>query len=94
MFRVSGRRSLITYFGKEAGRFDGEEIHGSNGRYVGAVMIDNRLISSRSKKDWAQGSFKFSSQSITAHHFRSYNAKRTQTELAVVSPEPPGVAAR
>jgi hypothetical protein len=30
--------SLFTYFGMEAGRFDGEEIHGSNGRYLGEVM--------------------------------------------------------
>jgi hypothetical protein len=49
--------SLFTYFGKEAGRFDGEEIHGSNGRYLGEVMSNNRLISSRSKKGWARGSF-------------------------------------
>jgi hypothetical protein len=35
--------SLFTYFGKEAGRFDGEEIYGSNGRYLGEVMSDNRL---------------------------------------------------
>jgi hypothetical protein len=49
--------SLFTYFGKEAGKFDGEEIHGSKGRYVGAVMSDNALISSRSKKGWARGRF-------------------------------------
>ncbi len=42
--------SLFTYFGREAGRFDGEEIYGSNGRYLGEVMSDNRLITSRSKK--------------------------------------------
>jgi hypothetical protein len=30
--------SLFSYFGKEVGRFDGEEIYGSNGRYLGEVM--------------------------------------------------------
>jgi hypothetical protein len=30
------------------------------------------------------------SQPITAHPFRSYNAKRTQAELAVVSPQRQG----
>lgn len=49
--------SLFTYFGKEVGRFDGEEIYGSNGRYLGEVMSDNRLITSRSKKSWVRGSF-------------------------------------
>src|SRR5258706_234150 len=34
--------------------------------------------------------FSSPSQPITPHHFRSYNAKRTQTELAVVSPQRPG----
>ena len=38
--------SLFTYFGREAGRFDGEEIYGSNGRYLGEVVSDNRLITS------------------------------------------------
>jgi hypothetical protein len=45
--------SVFTYFGKEVGRFDGEEIYGSNGRYLGEVMSDNRLITSRSKKSSA-----------------------------------------
>lgn len=49
--------SLFTYFGNEAGRFDGEEIYGSNARYLGEVMSDNRLISSRSKKGWVRGGF-------------------------------------
>jgi hypothetical protein len=48
---------LFTYFGREVGRFDGEEIYGSNGRYLGEVMSDNRLITSRSKKAWVRGSF-------------------------------------
>ena len=49
--------SLFIYSGREAGRFDGEEINGSNGRYLGEVMSDNRLISSRSKKGRVRGSF-------------------------------------
>ena len=57
MFRVSGRRKPVYLFGREAGRFDGEEIYGSNGRYLGEVMSDNRLTSSRSKKCRVRGSF-------------------------------------
>jgi hypothetical protein len=38
--------SLFTYFGKEIRRFDGEEIFGSNGRYLGEVMSDNRCVTS------------------------------------------------
>ena len=49
--------SLFTYFGREAGRFDGEEIYGSNGRYLGEVVSDNRLITSLSKRSWVRGSF-------------------------------------
>jgi len=49
--------SVFAYFGKEVGRFDGEEIFGSNGCYLGEVMSDNRLITSRSKKSWVRGSF-------------------------------------
>jgi hypothetical protein len=30
--------SLFTYFGKEVGRFDDEEIHGSKGRCLGEAM--------------------------------------------------------
>jgi hypothetical protein len=46
--------SLFTYFGHEVGRFDGEEIFGSNGRYLGEVMSDNRQITSQSKKSWVR----------------------------------------
>jgi hypothetical protein len=56
-FACRDGESLFTYFGNEAGRFDGEEIYGSNARYLGEVMSDNRLISSRSKKGWVRGSF-------------------------------------
>jgi hypothetical protein len=35
--------SLFTYYGLEVGRFDGEELFGSNGRYLGEAMSDNRL---------------------------------------------------
>ena len=48
---------MFTYFGKEVGRFDGEAIYGSNGHYLGEVMSDNGLITSRSKKGWVRGSF-------------------------------------
>jgi hypothetical protein len=57
MFRLPGGDSLSTYYGREVGRFDGEEIYGSNGRYLGEVMNDNRLITSGSEKSWGRGSF-------------------------------------
>ena len=57
MFRVPGGDSLFTYFGREVSRFEGEEIYGSNGRYLGEVMSDNWLITSRSPKTWVRGSF-------------------------------------
>jgi len=48
---------VLTYSGREAGRFDGSEIYGSNGRYLGEVMNGNRLIISMSKKSRVRGSF-------------------------------------
>jgi hypothetical protein len=41
------------YFGKEVGRFDGEEIYGSNGRYLGEVMSDNEPF----QKELGEGEF-------------------------------------
>jgi hypothetical protein len=48
---------VFTYYGREVVRFHGEEIYRSDGRYLGDVMSDNRLITSRSKKSWVRGSF-------------------------------------
>jgi hypothetical protein len=54
---IGTAKASFTYFGKEAGRFDGEEIYRSDGRYLDEFISDNRLISSRSKKGWVRGSF-------------------------------------
>lgn len=49
--------SLFTYFGREAGRFDGEEIYGRDGRYLGEIRNNNRLITKVSRKNRVRGSF-------------------------------------
>jgi hypothetical protein len=49
--------SLFTYFGQGSLQIRRREIFGSNGRYLGEVMSENRLITSRSKKSWVRGSF-------------------------------------
>ena len=46
--------NLFAYFCREVDRFGGEEIYRSNGRYLGEVMSENRLITSRSKKGWVR----------------------------------------
>jgi hypothetical protein len=77
--------SLFTYFGKEIGRFDGEEIFGNNGRYLGEVMSDNRLITSRSKKSWVRGSFgprRSGSYARYANFASCWSAHRTSLDFA------------
>lgn len=48
---------LFTYKGKQAGLFHGAEIYGADGKYLGEVMNDNRLITNCSKKNWIRGVF-------------------------------------
>ncbi len=40
---------LFTHNGKCVGRFSGDEVYGRDGRYLGEVQNENRLITSRSK---------------------------------------------
>lgn len=47
--------SLFTYLGLEVLKFNGDKIYGSDKRYLGEVKNDNRLITSRSKKNWRRG---------------------------------------
>jgi hypothetical protein len=54
-YRIDDR--LFTYRGKQVGRFDGEEVYGSDGRYLGEVMSDNRLITNRAKASWRRAGF-------------------------------------
>jgi hypothetical protein len=48
--------SLYTHFGKEVGRFSGEDVFGSDGRYLGELR-NNRLITDTSKSMPVHGSF-------------------------------------
>jgi hypothetical protein len=54
-YRVEDR--LFAYSGLQIGRFDDEEVYGSDGRYLGEVMNDNRLITHRSKKYYRHSGF-------------------------------------
>lgn len=42
---------LFTYHGRQAGRFYGDEVYGSDGRYLGEIKNENRLITNSGKKD-------------------------------------------
>jgi hypothetical protein len=52
----SGDR-LFTHRGLQAGRFNGDEVYGSDGSYMGEIKSGNRLITHRGKKGWRRGSF-------------------------------------
>src|SRR5439155_20554697 len=43
--------------GKQGGRFHNNEVYGPDGRYLGEVKIDDRLITCVGKKSWRRGSF-------------------------------------
>jgi len=49
--------ALYAYHGLQVGQFHGEEIYGADGRYLGEVMSDDRLITHKSKKNWRQSPF-------------------------------------
>jgi hypothetical protein len=49
--------SLFTYFDWDVGRFDDDEIYGSNGRYLSEVKNRNRLLTDRSKSNWVKSTF-------------------------------------
>lgn len=54
-YRVGDR--FFAYFGLQVGRFDGDEVYGADGRYLGEVMNTNRLITSKGKKSWRHSGF-------------------------------------
>lgn len=54
-YRINHR--LFAHHGIEAGRFDGDEVYGSDGRYLGEVKSDNRLITHGGKKHWHGSAF-------------------------------------
>ena len=49
--------SLFRHDGLEVGRFYGDEVFGGDGRYLGEIQNDNRLIRSRSKSLRRQAAF-------------------------------------
>ena len=54
-YRVDDR--LFTYHGVQIGRFDDDEVYGSDGGYLGEIMSENRLITHRGKKNWRHSGF-------------------------------------
>ncbi len=48
--------ALFTLHGVEAGRFDGDEIYGADGAYLGELM-NGKLITNQSKMSSRSGSF-------------------------------------
>lgn len=48
---------LFTYFGLQVGQFYDQEVYGADGRYLGEVMSEDRLITHCSKKNWKQSGF-------------------------------------
>lgn len=48
---------LFAHHGVEVGRFDGDEVYGANGCYLGDIKSDKRLITHRGKKKWRRSPF-------------------------------------
>ena len=48
---------LFAYHGMQVGRFQGDEVYGSDGRYLGELKSRNRLITNLGKKGWVKSSF-------------------------------------
>ena len=49
--------SCLRIAGIQAGRFDGDEVYGTGGHYLGEVRDEKRLITHRSKKHWRHSGF-------------------------------------
>ena len=50
-------KALWTWGGTFFGHFYGDEVSGPDGRYLGEIKSDNRLITCMSKKSWWTGRF-------------------------------------
>ena len=48
---------LFTYSGLQVGRFYDDEVYGSDGRYLGELKSERRLITNNSKKGRVRSSF-------------------------------------
>jgi hypothetical protein len=49
--------ALFAYYGLQIGAFEGDEVYGPDGRYIGEIMSNERLATCTSKKDWEQPGF-------------------------------------
>ncbi len=63
---------LRTHDGRHVGRFHGDEVYGTDGRYLGELKSDNRLITSRSKSARRQGAFTPYARNAPYSRYASY----------------------
>lgn len=49
--------ALFAHHGLQVGQFSGDEVYASDGRYLGEIKSDNRLITNIGKKSRMRGSF-------------------------------------
>ncbi len=56
-FGFRDRDDLYTYHGLQVGRFYGEEVYGSDGRYLGEIRSERRLIVRTSKRGRMRSTF-------------------------------------
>jgi hypothetical protein len=56
-FGYRREEKLFAYHGRQVGRFYGDEVYGSDGRYLGEIKSEKRLITNRGKKGWVKSSF-------------------------------------
>jgi len=49
--------NLFTHNGVHAGKFYGDEVYGADGRYLGEIKNENRLITHSGKVGWTKFSF-------------------------------------
>jgi hypothetical protein len=54
-YRVDDK--LFAYHRVQVGRFDEDEVYGSDGRYLGEIMSKNRLITHRGNKNYRHSGF-------------------------------------
>jgi hypothetical protein len=48
---------LFAYYGKQVGKFHGDEVYGADGSYLGELKSEKRLITNLSKQSWRRSGF-------------------------------------
>ncbi len=56
-FGYISNNNLYTYRGKHVGKFSGDNVFDRYGKYIGEIMSNNRLITSRHKRNLRGSSF-------------------------------------